>query len=261
MTHDPLVVVDSEAARFAEVLQGTDLDRAVPSCPGWSARDLLKHLIEVHDFWGAVIGDRLEGDAVGDYEQSREPFTDDADELFRLRAEATGRLVAALSKRDPGEAAWSWFDADQTVDFTRRMQTHEATMHRVDAELAAGVAVSPIDDSVASAGIDHVLDVMLAWVPDDADITPGAIIDLRATDTGETKQLELYRWSGEAWGQTFENQIGGRRPAAPGQAAATVSGPAAQLDLLVWGRPATVERAGDQAALDELQALLDFGLQ
>ena len=36
------------------------------------------------------------------------------------------------------------------------MQTHEATMHRVDAELAAGLPIGPINPEVAADGIDHV---------------------------------------------------------------------------------------------------------
>lgn len=258
---DPYLVIDTEGARIGEVLSRIDLDSPVPTCPGWSARDLLKHVIEVHDFWAAVIGDGLMGEAVGAYEESRQPLTDDADELLREREEATGRLVAALRRRDASETAWSWFDADQTVGFSLRMQPQEATMHRVDAEVTAGVEVSPIADEVASAGIDHVLDVMLNWVPDSAEITPGGVVELRATDTGERWYLELYRWSGTAWGQTFENQIGGRRAGEGAEPVALVAGPVQELDLLIWSRPASVERSGDEAALAELQALIDFGIQ
>jgi uncharacterized protein (TIGR03083 family) len=261
LSFDPLAVVDAEAARFADVLQGIDPDTPVPTCPGWTARDLLKHLIEVHDFWAAVIGDQLMGEEVDAYEKSRPAFTDDVDELFRQREEATGRLLVALRKREPQEEAWSWFAPDQTVGFTRRMQTHEATMHRVDAEVAAGRAVSPISDEVAAGGVDHVLDVMLNWVPDSAEVTPGPVVELRAADTGQRWLLELYRWSGQAWGQEFADQIGGRRAAGEAAPAAVVSGPVAQLDLFVWSRPATVEQSGDEHALAELTALREFGIQ
>ncbi|MGJ6979653.1 maleylpyruvate isomerase family mycothiol-dependent enzyme [Aestuariimicrobium soli] len=258
---DPFTVIDTEGARFAAVLAGCDLDAPVPTCPGWSGRDLLKHVIEVHDFWAAVVGDGLMGDAVGDYEDKRAPIDGDADELLRQREEATGRLVAALRKRQPDEEAWSWFEPDQTVDFSRRMQTQEITLHRVDAELTAGVELSPIADDVAAAGVDHVLDVMLEWVPDSAEITPTGVIELRATDTGESWLLELYRWNGTAWGSEFRDQIGGRRAPAGAEPVALVAGPVQQLDLTIWSRPSEVEQSGDEAALAELRALLEFGIQ
>lgn len=53
--------------------------------------------------------------------------------------------------------------ADQTVGFTRRMQTYEATMHRVDAELTAGLPVGPIAPDVAASAVDHAIDVMWGW--------------------------------------------------------------------------------------------------
>lgn len=53
--------------------------------------------------------------------------------------------------------------SDQSVGFTRRMQVHEAVMHRIDAELAAGLPVKSIDAGVAQAGIVHAVEVMFAW--------------------------------------------------------------------------------------------------
>ena len=42
-----------------------------------------------------------------------------------------------LEAADPAEEAWNWSD-DHTVGFILRRQAHEALVHRVDAELAAG---------------------------------------------------------------------------------------------------------------------------
>lgn len=50
---------------------------------------------------------------------------------------ATDLLLGQLARRADDEPAWFWFAADRTVGAIRRMQTHEATVHRVDAELAA----------------------------------------------------------------------------------------------------------------------------
>lgn len=118
-------LIQGESDRFSEVLSATDPAAGVPPCPGWSALDLFKHLIQVHQFWAAVIGDRLTEAAVGDFERSRPPLPDDPALLAALRGEATAALLAALTQRDPSEQAWSWFPPDQMVGFTWRMQREQ----------------------------------------------------------------------------------------------------------------------------------------
>ena len=77
-----------------------------------------------------------------------------------LFEQATRALLDALAARDDTEAAWFWLPTARTVGSTRRMQAHEATMHRVDAEAAAGVASAPIDAELAADGIGHAVEVM-----------------------------------------------------------------------------------------------------
>ena len=62
------------------------------------------------------------------------------------------------------------------------MQTHEATFHRVDAELAAGLPISPIASNVAADALDHAVDVMWGWLPDGATYVARAIVEFVATD-------------------------------------------------------------------------------
>lgn len=112
------------------------------------------------------------------------------------------------------------------------MQTHEATMHRVDAELAAGLPISPISTAVAEDGVDHVVDVMWAWAPPEAERRVTATVELLATDSGRRWLVRTFRWSGQAWGQDFADQIGCER--ADGDVAdATIAGTARDLDPLV----------------------------
>jgi len=76
--------------------------------------------------------------------------------LQALRGQATTDLLSALRGRNDSESAWSWFDADQTAGLTWRMQTHEATVHRVDADPAAGPSGQADHAEVAEDGVDHV---------------------------------------------------------------------------------------------------------
>ena len=58
MTSDYLAHLRADSARFAAVLAGTDPAASVPSCPDWSAADLVAHLTEVQTFWGTVVAER-----------------------------------------------------------------------------------------------------------------------------------------------------------------------------------------------------------
>ncbi|SHJ84637.1 TIGR03083 family protein [Tessaracoccus bendigoensis DSM 12906] len=261
MSYEPTAVIRDEAARFATVLAEVDGATPVPSCPGWTAADLLWHLTEVHLFWSSVIASGATTDeqvqAIEEHPPVR-PTT--RSEVLSRRARATEDLLAALLSGPLDAPAWSWFPPDQSVGFTVRMQTHEATIHRVDAELTAGLPISPIRADVAAAGIDHVLDVMWNWVPTSAEKVPLGVVELRPTET-QPRLVELYRWTGEAWGQPFKDQIGGRRAPDGVHPDAVIEGPAQQLDLLVWSRPAIVTGSGDGELLNAFDELIAFGIQ
>ena len=44
--------VREEGKRFADSAERVDLDAMVPTCPGWTVRDLVRHLGEIH-LWAA----------------------------------------------------------------------------------------------------------------------------------------------------------------------------------------------------------------
>lgn len=254
-------VIRQESDRIGDVLAACDPGRGVPTCPAWTAADLLAHVVTVHRFWAAVIGERLDASGVAAYERSRPPLPDGLPALASARSRATEELLAALEGREASEPAWSWFPPDQTVGFTWRMQTHEAAMHRVDAELAAGLVPGIIGTELAEDGVDHALDAMWAWAPPDAERRDTGCLELVATDSGRRWRVRTFRWTGTAWDQPFVDQIGCER-FDDGEPDATVSGPAEALDLLVWGRAdQNVTRRGDQRVLAEFQAMLDEGMQ
>ena len=52
---DYLAHLERESARFLVALQGAASDARVPTCPDWTADDLLWHLAEVQWFWGEIV--------------------------------------------------------------------------------------------------------------------------------------------------------------------------------------------------------------
>ena len=261
MSFDAVDVIRSESRRFADVLATLSPETPVPTCPGWTAADLLWHLTQVQLFWSAVVSSGATTDEqIGEIEAHTPVRPLGRDALLARRERATEDLAAALRSGPLDAPAWSWFPPDQSVGFTARMQSHEATIHRVDAELTAGLEISPIAPDVAASGIDHVLDVMWNWVPASAERTPVGVVELRASDAA-ARRVELYRWTGEAWGRPYTGQIGGGRAPEGALPSAVIEGTAQELDLLVWSRPATLKGSGAPDVLAAFDELIAFGIQ
>src|SRR5699024_6358436 len=143
------------------------------------------------------------------------------------------------------------------------MQTHEATIHRVDAELTAGHPVGAIDARLAAAGLDHVLEVMwpaaYEWIPDWAERTPVAAIEIRPQG-GSTRWRGIDRWTGTRPrdGEEFDVPVGRRRdgPAGAGVLArAGASGSAVALCLWAWGREEALEHLARRAEAVRLKGV------
>lgn len=244
--------LDRESARFRDVLGDVDPSARVPSCPDWSAADLLRHLTEVQWFWGEIVERRLqeppdEGTApqrAASYADQLETFTTWSDRLHR-----------SLGEADPDQAVWMWAE-DRTVGYVLRRQAHEALIHRLDAELAAG-QVTPLEAELAADGVHEVLDVMFGGCPPWGDFTPsGTQVRVEATDTGLVVPVALGRFVGTdpKDGTAYdEPDISVRRadPARP--AAAVVRGTAEDLDAWLWHRrdDARITVEGDPGAAEQ----------
>src|SRR5262245_22486802 len=102
---DRLAIIDAESRRFAEVLSP-----ACPTCPDWSASDLLWHLTNVHYFWAGVLSRRILDEAhLATVEAAKPDRPEEHTALLGLREEATAALVRQLVERDDAEPCWSWW--------------------------------------------------------------------------------------------------------------------------------------------------------
>jgi uncharacterized protein (TIGR03083 family) len=238
---DHVAMVASESARFRDALGDADLTAAVPSCPDWDGAALAWHLAEVQSFWATIV-ERL----LDDPEGVEQPPRLEGPELLDLVAEQSGRLVAALTRRSPTDGCWSWHAEGRSVAWVRRRQAHEALIHRVDAELLAGLPVAGVDAPLAADGVDEFVDSMFGsplpdWARFSAD---GQAISLEAIDVDARWTLEFGRFAGTSpvSGTTYDEDDVRPRPE-PGAVGATVRGTAWDLDRWLWGR-------GEESALD-----------
>lgn len=217
-----------ETDRFAGLLASAPLDPPVPSCPGWTARDLGAHLTAVH-LWAAAAVRAGGGRVPPPVERP------DADVVAEY-AVAAASLLAALEATPADAPAWGFGPPPRTVAFWGRRQLHETVVHRWDLQAACGGLDPELDARLAADGVDEVLAVFLPRRLKSGDLRLPATIHLSGAEGG-------------AW------QVGNATPVA------AVAGPAEALLLLLWGRIGagdprlTIE--GDPATVG---AVLDSGL-
>lgn len=134
------------------------LDAPVPTCPGWTVRDLVAHLGMVHRWAASQLASRPIDDADA---LEREGLAS-ADLLGWFDEGATALLQAIVDAPDDLDAFVFLRDAPPPRLFWTRRQCHETTIHAVDA-LAARLARAPrpeetwISPAIALDGIDELL--------------------------------------------------------------------------------------------------------
>ena len=109
-----MVAIREQSERFLDVLAGVDAEAPVPSCPGWTAADLLWHLGEVQHLWAEVARGATEDDVV----PPERP--DDVASLRTLVARSGTELLGALAGRDPTDETWSWHPDGGSVAWLAR---------------------------------------------------------------------------------------------------------------------------------------------
>jgi uncharacterized protein (TIGR03083 family) len=249
--------IRTESLRFRDVLAGCDPAAPVPSCPDWTAADLLWHLAGVQLFWERVVRERPAGPDEG-WQEPERPETYAG--LLTAFDAGHAAFVAALEAAAPADHAWSW-SSEQTVAFTFRRQAHEALIHRVDAELTAG-AVTTLDARLAADGVDEALDVMFGGTPAWGRFDPlphHVRVDLPDTDTQVWIQLGTFSGtSPDGVDYAAEPDIS-VVPDPGGDPDAVVEGLAGDVDSWLWrrGDDAGIRVVGDKDVYSRFRACID----
>ncbi len=216
----------ADYARLLECLPSEPT--AVPSCPGWSTKDLAKHMAQVYLRMAFVI-------ETGDEPTAKEhlagiPRTEDPLEFMGLGFAA---IAKALDIKRPERKTWSWHHSDNTVDFWFRRMAHETVIHRIDAELAcAGVTSIPAD--LALDGVDEVLDflpLLGSW--EGAPSLAFGIVSIMAHSANGSAVSKNVHWDVEF---TAEKATVTKADNVHPDARLIISGTAEAMDLYLWGR-------------------------
>jgi uncharacterized protein (TIGR03083 family) len=177
-----------------------------------------------------------------------EPRPDWPDALDGLRREMTG-TIETLDALDPEFPAWTWPAQAKKAGFWPRRMAHEISVHRWDAESAAGRA-TPIETKLAADGVMEILDT---WLPAGRRKGPTdlhGVVHLTATDASYEWFVRL-RGAGIALldtGTILDSDDHHPR--------AEASGPASDLLLVLMGRieADNLVVTGDRRLINALQA-------
>ncbi len=174
------------------------LNARVPSCPKWDVRELVRHIGGVHHWAAKQVKecrtDEISGklvDIVGGWPSD--------DELLAWAAQQHTTLVSIFEGADRSLPYWTWLPGTTPFTMWTRRQAHETSIHRVDAELAAG-SVSPFAPDFATDGVDELLLAMVGNRRKKLSVNAPQTLHLQATDISRTwtvvmspKGFEMYQ--------------------------------------------------------------------
>ena len=154
-------------AELARIIDG-DLERPVPTCPGWTFRQLATHVGRGHRWAAQIVATRAttpiptrevaDGKLPSDPAQHAPWLNAGADQVINAVTAAGSDVVWTLSGLGP-------------ASFWGRRRAHEAAVHLADAQLAAGRDVDLAPD-VAADGVDEWLTRIAASTAGTADPAP-----------------------------------------------------------------------------------------
>jgi uncharacterized protein (TIGR03083 family) len=237
-----LNAIGHEAEILVAVARSAPPGAPVPTCPGWTVDEVVRHVGSVYR---AVRAWLSEGQRPREWQRVPEPGHT-VEEYLR---EGLTELVAAVTRHLPSDPAATWWPGDRSYGFWCRRMAHETTVHRVDVQQAAGREVSDIADDLAVDGVDEALSL---WFGHKLSVLglSGTRAATVALCTGG------HHWIARAGpGDTVARRC---TEAETAVAEAVVTGAPAAVYLWLWGRqqPGAVTVDGDDDAVGQLWALM-----
>jgi uncharacterized protein (TIGR03083 family) len=221
--------LEREAAAMQAAVSVVDLDAQVPTCPGWTVRDLVIHTGKVHRHKTETVE--------GDWTAGAPPWPDGPEGgVVSWFNEGIDEMLAVFRGADLDAPTWTWCNHDHTVEWWVRRMAHETLIHGADAVIAIG-GTPEVDESLAEDGIEEILFEMMVDAPAWAELTEGDRVVSLVTP-GRNWTLQSASWDGES---PNTNEMYVKEPALVLvadviQPDAQITGSAAELNLWLWGR-------------------------
>ncbi|TQS46236.1 maleylpyruvate isomerase family mycothiol-dependent enzyme [Cryptosporangium phraense] len=220
---------------FADQLAGHDWSAPVPTCPGWTLNQLLRHLGRGHRWAAQIVRERRDEALDPRQVEGGKPPADEPGALGWLRD--SGRaLLAAVEATGPRTPVWTFLGPKPAGWWIRR-RLHETTVHRADVAIALDTPYE-LAPGLAADAISEWIDLIVAETGPGQrgsdSIEPGVSLHLHATDTDAEWTLR-----GGPDGVTC----------VPEHVKSTTAlrGPASELLLAITGRRPATEIHGDES--------------
>ena len=229
--------IGTEAALLRATAVPIDANTPVPTCPGWTVQRLLQHVGRVFDMVIRVV-------QAADPQSPPTRVEPSPGEALAVFDDRLVTLLDLLATTDPATPVWHFTPtAPKTAAFWSRRMAHEVTVHRIDAQAAAGTG-SVVDPDFAA---DGVAEVLTRLIPRHTD----------AWAVGKLSGTVLYHAAdaGRAWTVRL---VAGQLPQTAAEAVtepdASVVGLADAVYRAVWGRPSGAVVSGDIALVNATRA-------
>jgi uncharacterized protein (TIGR03083 family) len=166
---------------LGELLRDADWSTPVPTCPGWSLSQLLRH-VGRGDRWAAqMIADRMDSGLDPRAVRDGKPPADVPGALSWL-SDSPRTLFAAVDAVGENTEVWTFLGPKPASWWVRR-RLHEATVHRADAAIALDARYE-LPAELAADGIGEWLDRLVEEqaLGRPPSLPAGTSLALRATD-------------------------------------------------------------------------------
>ena len=239
---------------LADAASRAGLDAAVPPCPPWQVKDLLRHTGYIHRWATRHVTECPDHVLDGPPEEEILHGGASDPELLDWFRAGHAALTETLSKADPTLECATFMAAPSPLAFWARRQAHETAIHRADAESAAGTTPEYPADFAAD-GIDELImgfGRRRKYQPNSG--AEGGRLHVATADTSDAWCVDARE------GRMHPRRKDGEDPAVDdaGDATCTVSGAASSLYLYLWNRldarRAGVTVTGDDSLLASWQA-------
>jgi uncharacterized protein (TIGR03083 family) len=173
----------AENDRFAGLLRSADLSTPVPTCPGWTLNQLLRH-VGRGDRWAAQIVDERLTDFLDPRAVRNGKPPDDADGTIEWLRGGARDVVSAVEQVGGDVEVWTFLGPKPASWWVRR-RLHEVAVHRADAALALG-ADYELAAEVAADGLTEWLErVVIQATEPPLPLADGETLRLHADDEGQ----------------------------------------------------------------------------
>ncbi|MEZ0051951.1 uncharacterized protein (TIGR03083 family) [Mycobacterium sp. MAA66] len=172
----------SETAAFGELIRGADDTVEVPACPGWTLKQLFRHVGRGNRWCAQIIAERRNERFDPRETRDGKPPEDRDGAIDWLNASAQA-IIDAVDQVGSDARVWT-FLGPRPAGWWIRRRVHEQTVHRADAALALGLPFE-LDAHLAADGVSETLERATLVADRSAPpVMPGTSLHLHATDDG-----------------------------------------------------------------------------